>query len=595
MKKHGVRESANPEDLFGGSNSPFVQVDKPAKTKGKFTWGKFSLCVLVAQLLCEGFAWIMVFRLNMLPTVWLVLMTAVFVALFAVEYLLLLKKDRRKKKKIPVWRKVIAVILAVCICACSLYAGLFALKVKSAEAEVTTDDSSQIVAVVGVYVMASDPAQSVENLAGYNCAILNSEYDAAYTQAAVNEVAENTGCTVNALPADMSALAEDELADETSESTDATPTPTPTPTPVVVTQTQAVTDTSVLTTTPFNAPEDMAAALYNGSCRAIIMNETYASMIEETDLYTNFATDTRLVYECDITEEKLAVLGMDVPDELGTATEAVGDITTEPFILYLSGSDTRSKLLKVSRSDVNILMVVNPSTKQILLVNTPRDYFIPNPVSSSGAKDKLTHLGIYGVDCSIHGLENLYNCNINYYGQLNFTGFEALIDDIGGVTIDNPKAFNSQNVSGYSFASGEITLAGDEALAYSRERYAFSGGDNMRGQNQMRIIKGIVAKITSGTSVLTNYSSIMDDMSGMFVTSLQSSEIDSLVRMQLGDMASWNVESYAATGTGGKAVTYSMRGTNLYVMYPNEDSVAKAQQLISTVVSGGTLTDADVQ
>lgn len=87
----------------------------------------------------------------------------------------------------------------------------------------------------------------------------------------------------------------------------------------------------------------------------------------------------------------------------------------------------------------------------------------------------------------------------------------------------------------------------------------------------------------------------MDDMSGMFVTSLQSSEIDSLVRMQLGDMASWNVESYAATGTGGKAVTYSMRGTNLYVMYPNEDSVAKAQQLISTVVSGGTLTDADVQ
>ena len=135
---------------------------------------------------------------------------------------------------------------------------------------------------------------------------------------------------------------------------------------------------------------------------------------------------------------------------------------------------------------------------------------------------------------------------------------------------------------------------GDEALAYARERYAFASGDNMRGQNQMRIITGVINKLTHSSSFLTNYASIMDDMSGMFVTSMDSDEIEDLVKMQLGDMADWNTKSYAVTGTGGSEITYSMEGTKLYVMYPDEDSVAKAQQLIDKVIEGGILTDEDV-
>ena len=269
----------------------------------------------------------------------------------------------------------------------------------------------------------------------------------------------------------------------------------------------------------------------------------------------------------------------------------MSDVTEQSFVVYISGSDTRSAILDTSRSDVNILMVVNPKTRQILLLNTPRDYYVENP-AGNWAYDKLTHCGIYGIDCSEKALENLYSVKINYYAQINFTGFETLIDAIGGVTVDSPKAFEA---GGYSFTEGENTLNGKQALAFARERHAFAGGDNVRGQNQMRVIKAVISKITSdGGTVLLHYGEILDSLSGMFVTDMNSDDISALVKMQLNDMSSWNVESYAVTGTGGMDTTYSMPGYSVYVMYQNPDMVAKATGLIDKVESGVILTDGDV-
>ncbi|MCR4689141.1 MAG: LCP family protein [Saccharofermentans sp.] len=526
-----------------------VQSNGAPPQRKKSAWKIFGLIMLLAQIGCDLFALFQLKRLNMLPGKYLAMIGVFFLAVLILEFALIFvgRKTKDGRKKGPgIGRKIIAVILVIVFCATSIYVGDVASKADRTVDAITTVETSPIRAVIGVYVKADDPAQQLSDCKGYSFGTMHSEYDSAYTMATVNEVGEIIGET--------------------------------------------------LSPTEFESGEELATALLSGQTKAIIMNESYAAMIDETEGFTgDFANNARLIYECDITDEKLATLGIDAPDVIEDSSEGVEDLTAEPFILYISGNDTRSRLLKVSRSDVNILMVVNPATKQILLINTPRDYYIPNPVSSSGTKDKLTHLANYGVDCSIQGLETLYDCDINYYCQLNFTGFETLIDDIGGISFYNPVGFNSGNVRGYSFSKGDITLDGEEALVYARERYAFADGDNMRGQNQMRIIKAIIAKMTSGTSVLTNYSTIMEDMTGMFITDFTSEEIQDLVRMQLDDMSEWNVQSYAVTGTGGYAITYSMRGTKLYVMYPDQASVDRAEELIDAVISGQTLTEEDVK
>ena len=81
-----------------------------------------------------------------------------------------------------------------------------------------------------------------------------------------------------------------------------------------------------------------------------------------------------------------------------TGAEA-NKITKEPFVIYLSGVDTRGELTEKARSDVNILAVVNPQTKQVALINTPRDYYVD--LAGTNSKDKLTHAGLYGVETSM--------------------------------------------------------------------------------------------------------------------------------------------------------------------------------------------------
>ena len=192
----------------------------------------------------------------------------------------------------------------------------------------------------------------------------------------------------------------------------------------------------------------------------------------------------------------------------------------------------------------------------------------------------------------MEALAKLYDVEVDYYAQINFTGFETLIDAIGGVTVYSDVAFNTADK--YHINAGENHLDGKQALSFARERKRLAGGDNARGQNQMKVIKAVIAKMTSGTTIISNYSEIMASLEGMFATSLPMNEISSLVKMQLGDMAQWNVQSFAVTGYNGSDYTYSAPGSKLYVMYPNEQDVAKAQGLIDTIFADGILTEADI-
>ena len=270
-----------------------------------------------------------------------------------------------------------------------------------------------------------------------------------------------------------------------------------------------------------------------------------------------------------------------------TGAEA-NKITKEPFVVYLSGVDNRGELTEKARSDVNILAVVNPTTKQAALINTPRDYYVD--LAGTDSKDKLTHAGLYGVDTSMATLGNLYGVNVEHYLRINFAGFINIIDAIGGVDVYSDQAFTSVGSPGYydptTFAEGWNHLDGKSALAFARERHAFKTGDIQRGINQMKVIDAMVNKLKS-PALLMGFSKLMDAAADCFVTSLSQEQISALVRMQLGDLANWDIQSYTVTGSGAKSSKcYSAKGQSLYVMKPDENSVNEAKALIAAVLGG---------
>ena len=299
-----------------------------------------------------------------------------------------------------------------------------------------------------------------------------------------------------------------------------------------------------------------------------------------------------LAVGCVWAQQGLAALD-NVTSGLISGAEA-NKITKEPFVLYLSGVDNRGELTEKARSDVNILAVVNPTTKRVALINTPRDYYVD--LAGTDSKDKLTHAGLYGVETSMATLGNLYGIPVDHYIRIDFSGFISIIDAVGGVDVYSDQAFTSVGSPGYydptTFAEGWNHLDGKSALAFARERHAFASGDIQRGINQMKVIDAMANKLKSPT-VLMSFSKLMDAVSDCFVTSLSQEQISALVRMQLGDLANWDIESCSVTGSSGKSSQcYSAKGQSLYVMKPDESSVSKAKELIASVLGGeGTVSD----
>ena len=258
----------------------------------------------------------------------------------------------------------------------------------------------------------------------------------------------------------------------------------------------------------------------------------------------------------------------------------------------MSGIDTNGDITEQGRSDVNIVAVVNPTSHQVLLITTPRDYYVPIPGVSGGQDDKLTHAGIYGINVCMDTLNMLYDTDINYYFRLNFAGFVQIIDALGGITVDSDYDFTTQNSSGYHFTKGPNQVNGDQALAFCRERYAFSAGDRQRGKDQMKVIQGVINKATS-PDILKNYLSLLDSLSGCFETNIPYDVITSLVKQQLDEGGSWQVLSYSVDGTGDTQKPYSM-SQKAYVMVPDQTTVDKAKTLMQKVRQGFMLSEADV-
>jgi len=258
-----------------------------------------------------------------------------------------------------------------------------------------------------------------------------------------------------------------------------------------------------------------------------------------------------------------------------TSQASTGTVITKPYIVYISGIDTYGDVSTVSRSDVNIIAVVNPTTKKVLLVNTPRDYYVQLH-GTTGVRDKLTHAGIYGVDMSKNTLQDLYGTPIDYTLRINFTSLLKVVDAVGGVDVISDQAFKA---GGYSFVQGVNTLNSKQALAFARERHSFSDGDRQRGKDQQRVIEALITKL-SQPSVLVNYQQILASLNGTFQTNASSSEVTGIIRQQLDSIGGWTTESISVDGTGATNITYSTGKQPLYVMEPDVATVNAAKAKI---------------
>jgi LCP family protein required for cell wall assembly len=314
----------------------------------------------------------------------------------------------------------------------------------------------------------------------------------------------------------------------------------------------------------------MAADLLNSKVDAILISDAHESVIEES--YSSFSSSVRILYTIEVKTEL---------DEIGKDAK----VTKEPFIIYISGIDTYGDISNRSRSDVNMIMTINPVTKEILLVNVPRDYYVQLH-GTTGLKDKLTHAGVYGINMSIQTMEDLLDIDINYYIRVNFNTLIDVVDVIGGITIDSDAAFTSYTIPDCKFVKGANAVGGKCALAFSRERYAYVSGDRHRGENQQQVITKIIQKLSSSKTIISKYSDILNSLEGSFQTNMETNSIYALIKMQLDDMPSWNINSISVDGTGLMTYTYSYPKQKLYVMVPTESTIENAKAKIQGIMEG---------
>lgn len=341
---------------------------------------------------------------------------------------------------------------------------------------------------------------------------------------------------------------------------------------------------AMLATETYTSPTELVDALNDEKVDAILVNQGQLSVLEDMEGYEEALTGLREV------ESFHVVVETDSDKTSISHEDAV-------FSVYISGSDSRdSNIMATGRSDVNIIATVNTETRQVLLLNTPRDFYVPLSIAESyDLPDKLTHAGLYGVDVSKDTLAQYYGIDIDYYFRVNFTGFEKIIDALGGIEVDSEHDFYSTiSPTPIHYTEGINKLGGYEALYYVRERYAFVNGDYQRGINQMQVIKAVAEKAMS-PAVLPGFTSLMDAVSGCFKTSIPTDLITALVRDQLANDDDWNIVTYYVSGTGSSEYTYSIPSQRAYVTIPDESTVEMAKDLMQQVRDGQVIVDPNAE
>ena len=318
--------------------------------------------------------------------------------------------------------------------------------------------------------------------------------------------------------------------------------------------------------------DTMVEILESGITDGIVLETNRLGVLEEEA--ENFMEDKKVIgtFEIELDDEEVAI--------------SEKEVTTEPFIIYISGSDSRTGIKTTARSDVNIVAVVNPKQGKILLVSIPRDTYVQLH-NTTGLKDKLTHAGIYGIIVSKATIEDFLEIKIDHTLKVGFEAVVKVVDELDGIDIESEqamtlKASTEGGTKVCDYIVGKQHVDGDCALRFARERKSYQTGDRHRGENQQQVITSIISKLSSSKDYLLKAPAILDAAADLFETTLERDDIIAFIRLQLTNSINWKVESIAIDGAGTMDPTYSM-GANrpLYVMLPSEDSVLKAKEKIN--------------
>ena len=486
---------------------------------------KFSkvLSILLSVVLVVSSFYLLyqVIRLNVLPSKFLFPLTIGVVVLDAIFILLLIYFSKN------VVSKIICVVLTLLVCAASCFGGYYISKTKSALSNIT-NVAKHAKNTVSVIVKESSSIKDKSQLNGVSVGSLR-----------LNEQGSKKALK--------------ELSGEGI----------------------------VLNQTEYDSMTALLEAFYNGEVDSIIINESSRSQILDMEAYSNFDSNTRVVYQ---TSYKV---------KNNDSATSVSDITSKPFNVLISGSDTRGGFDENGRSDVIMIATVNPKTHTILLTSVPRDFYVTTACDAGdgcmqGALDKITHTGIHGTNTTKRTVEQLLGIEINYTFKVGFDTVTELVDVLGGVDVYVEPGY-ATTTSEFSVHEGVNHLNAQQALAFARERYSYTEGDRQRTKNQQQVLMGIVKEATK-PSVITNYAAIMDTMANTFSTTMSNAEITDLIKYQLNNNPTWKMEQYMVDGTGDTLMCAEL-GDAASVMVPDQSTVKMAKDKINAVLAGKSSED----
>ena len=326
--------------------------------------------------------------------------------------------------------------------------------------------------------------------------------------------------------------------------------------------------------------------LYDGTIDAVVLDESSRGLVYDIDQFQDISQVTKVVHTTSYkTPREHAIVDSKHPV----------DVTKDPFTIYFSGNDAFGNIQETGRTDSNMLVTVNPKSHRILMTSIPRDYYVPVACAEDaadgcpdGQKDKLTHTGLYGVQTTISTIEDFMDIDINYYVRVNFSSLTNIVDAIGGVDVNVGQGlavdqfYTDGTVGGV--VEGENHLDGQKALAYARERYAYEDGDMQRVKNQEQVLKAIIKKVKS-SSMLLNYTSLIDAIGSAIETNMPSSSITNFVKFQLASNSDWKFESYPMIGDTGMEFSPSL-GDTASVTYQDKGCIQTAHDKITAIING---------
>lgn len=488
--------------------------------KSKFS-KVLSILLSVVLVISSFYLLYQVIRLNVLPSKFLFPLTIGVVVLDAIFILLLIYFSKN------VVSKIICVVLTLLVCAVSCFGGYYISKTKNALSDIT-NVAKHAKNTVSVIVKESSSIKDKSQLNGVSVGSLRLN-----EQGSKKVLKELSGEGI------------------------------------------------VLNQTEYDSMTALLEAFYNGEVDSIIINESSRSQILDMEAYSNFDSNTRVVYQ---TSYKV---------KNNDSATSVSDITSKPFNVLISGSDTRGGFDENGRSDVIMIATVNPKTHTILLTSVPRDFYVTTACDAGdgcmqGALDKITHTGIHGTNTTKRTVEQLLGIEINYTFKVGFDTVTELVDVLGGVDVYVEPGY-ATTTSEFSVHEGVNHLNAQQALAFARERYSYTEGDRQRTKNQQQVLMGIV-KETTKPSVITNYAAIMDTMANTFSTTMSNEEITDLIKYQLNNNPTWKMEQYMVDGTGDTLMCAEL-GDAASVMVPDQSTVKMAKDKINAVLAGKSSED----